>query len=518
MSEADGLLKDDMVQFYDDPLGFIMYAFPWDTDPTIQLVRLKPEYAMRFGCEYGVDEWACEWLDALGAEVKDRAFDGRNAVDPIQFSTASGHGIGKSTLTALLILWIMSTRPHAKGIVTANTAEQLRTKTWAELGKWWKRCITQHWFNYNSGRGSMSLTHKDDPEDWRVDAQTCREENSESFAGLHAANSTPFYIFDEASAVPDKIFEVREGGTTDGEPMTFDFGNPTRNSGRFFENCIGKFRHNYHTFCIDSRDVAITNKGRLQQWVDDYGEDSDFVKVRVKGVFPSIGVFQFIGTDSVLEAMDRERVVDSASPLVLGVDVARYGDDDSVIYPRLGRNAAWFDPIILKGLDVIQVAGKVIEQVRFFRDLGKPVRAIFVDAGGVGGGVADALKHMGYNPIEVHAQHRPLEKDQYRYRTDEMWGRMKKSIEEGLQLPEKRSLIGSQMLSELTQREYDFTLKGQVSLESKSDMKERGVSSPNIADALALTFYQEINPEIEAEGQTANLRVESAYDPLRPSF
>jgi hypothetical protein len=128
------------------------------------------------------------------------------------------------------------------------------------------------------------------------------------------------------------------------------------------------------------------------------------------------------------------------------------------------------------------------------------------------------LKHMGYNPIECHAQHKPMEREQYRYRTDEMWGRMKKAIEDGLILPPRSSLVGAQLFSELTQREYDFTLKGQVSLESKSDMKERGVSSPNVADALALTFYAEVAPEREVSGQPNMQRVKSDYDPLQPTF
>ena len=122
----------------------------------------------------------------------------------------------------------MSTRPYCKGVVTANTAEQLRSKTWSELSKWHSKCITKEWFAFHAGRGNMKIVHVDHPEEWNCQAQTSKEENSEAFAGLHAASSTPFYIFDEASAVPDKIFEVREGGTTDGEAMTFDFGNPTR--------------------------------------------------------------------------------------------------------------------------------------------------------------------------------------------------------------------------------------------------------------------------------------------------
>ena len=181
----------------------------------------------------GPDEWQREQLEEVGRLCRENRFDGVTPVEPQRHSTASGHGIGKSAETSWIILWIMSTRPFAKGIVTANTSDQLRTKTWGELGKWKSRCIVGHWFEYNNGRGSMSIYHKSWPESWRADAQTCREENSEAFAGLHAANSTPFYIFDEASAVPDKIWEVAEGGLTDGEPMFFVFGNPT-----LYQTCL----------------------------------------------------------------------------------------------------------------------------------------------------------------------------------------------------------------------------------------------------------------------------------------
>jgi hypothetical protein len=208
-----------MARFYADPLGFVMYAFPWDSDPALQLVPLAPVYQQRFNSQYGPDVWACEFLDALGALVKQRGFDGVHAVDAIRMAVASGHGVGKSALTAWLVLWIMSTRPFAKGIVTANTAEQLASKTRAEISKWAKKSVTRDWWKISTGKGAMKMVHVDHPESWQVSAQTCREENAEAFAGLHAADSTPFYLFDEASAIPDAIAEVAEGGLTDGEPM-----------------------------------------------------------------------------------------------------------------------------------------------------------------------------------------------------------------------------------------------------------------------------------------------------------
>ena len=284
-TDIDMQLADAMAECYANPLRHVMLSYPWGS-----------------GILNGRDgplDWQQEYLTMLDNEVSRRNFNGTDPVPPLRVTCASGHGIGKSTLTAWLVKWVMDTRPFAKGVVTANTAEQLRTKTWAELAKWHNMSITKHWYHLNSGGGSMNLYHKMHRETWRVDAQTSREENSEAFAGLHAANSTPFYIFDEASAIPEKIFEVREGGLTDGEPMTFDFGNPTRNSGRFYQNMIGRHKHRFIRRFIDSRNVSITNKQLLAQWVEDYGEDSDFVKVRVRGVFPSAASMQFITSEVV---------------------------------------------------------------------------------------------------------------------------------------------------------------------------------------------------------------------------
>ena len=154
----DELLANKIATFYADPLGYVMFVFPWDTEESIQLVELQEPWASRFNSKYGPDAWACEFLDELGTEIKKRNFNGKDAVDPIQFSTSSGHGIGKSVDVAWLIKFILDTRPYSKGVVTSNTAEQLKTKTWAELGKWHKLSLTSHWFDYNTGRGAMSST------------------------------------------------------------------------------------------------------------------------------------------------------------------------------------------------------------------------------------------------------------------------------------------------------------------------------------------------------------------------
>lgn len=155
----DEVLSDEVGKFFYDPLGYVMFNFPWDTEPKIQIVRLKGKWKERFpNCTYGPDEWACEFLDRIGKETKVRKFNGRLPVKPLRFSTVSGHGIGKSTLVAWITKWIMDTRPYSKGSLTAVTDEQLRTKTWLELGKWHALSMTAHWFEFSSARGNMSST------------------------------------------------------------------------------------------------------------------------------------------------------------------------------------------------------------------------------------------------------------------------------------------------------------------------------------------------------------------------
>jgi hypothetical protein len=211
---------------------------------------------------------------------------------------------GKSTVAAWVILWGLSTMPNARVVVTANTDSQLGTKSWPEVTKWLRLMINRDWF-----KATATAVFSAQPERerlWRADAIPWSEENTEAFAGLHNKGRRVILIFEEASAISDKIWEVSEGALTDEdtEIVWLAFGNPTRNTGRFRE-CFGRFRHRWDCGHIDSRLVEGTNKGQLEQWVHDYGEDSDFVRVRVKGVFPHAGSMQFIGSDLVEAAVAR---------------------------------------------------------------------------------------------------------------------------------------------------------------------------------------------------------------------
>jgi hypothetical protein len=188
-------LAEDLSRFYADPLGFVKYTYPWGAPGLLE----KNE---------GPDDWQRDFLIELGRQVRERNFDGVNPVAPIHMVVVSGHGVGKSVLCAWVTHWIMSTRPRCHGTITANTFSQLSHKTWAAVASWARLLINKHWFSLTG----ESMYFGGQKESWAVSAQSCKEENSEAFAGQHAADSSSFYCFDEASAIPEKIWEVAEGG------------------------------------------------------------------------------------------------------------------------------------------------------------------------------------------------------------------------------------------------------------------------------------------------------------------
>src|SRR5215813_12055279 len=276
----------------------------------------------------------------------------------------------------------MSTGPRSKGTISAVTAAQLSSKTWAALQHWLKLCVTRHWFEISTER----MWARDQKESWFVAASTCAEQNSESFAGQHAADSTSFYIFDEASGISDRIFDVSEGGTTDGEPMLFAFGNPTQSSGKFYRINFGSERDSWNHRSIDSRQSKFTNKELIAEWAARFGEDSDWFRYRVRGEAPRVGFSAFISPDSVDNCRKFKAEGFENLPKVMAVDVARFGDDRSIIGVRQGRQYRVLGKF--RGLDLVQLADKVIEQI----DKEEP-DAVVIDGDGLGAGVVDIVKH-----------------------------------------------------------------------------------------------------------------------------
>lgn len=489
----DEQLAAAIAEFYADPLGYVLFCWPWGEDGTA------------LAHEDGPDTWQRTFLQRLGEEVRARGFDGTTAVDAIQMAAVSGHGSGKSALTSWLIKWIMDTRPNCKGTVTASTNTQLETKTWPELAKWHKLSLTRHWCEMTMGRGSMKIVNVSNPDGWRCTAQTASKENSEAFAGQHAADSTSFYIFDESSGVPDEISNVAEGGLTDGEPMWFQFGNGTKNTGKF-HRIFHKERHRWIGYHVDSRTCKKTNKAQHAKWIEDYGEDSDFVRVRVRGLFPNQSADQWIATAVAEAAAKREIAEDMGQRMVLGVDVARQGGDMSVICRRRGRDARSWPWYAAQTNDTMHLVGKVMEiynQHVALRD--EPI--VMVDGTGMGGPIIDRLRQLGVDVIEVQfgaASRSPL---CHNHRT-EIWHTMREWLQSGGAIPNMQELI-----DDLTGIEYGYSQRdGQKwLLESKDSMKARGLASPDHGDALAITFSVPVAPKGYADQQGMGHRTRTEY-------
>lgn len=465
-------LAQEVARFYADPLGFVLFAYPWGEKGPLE-------------GHAGPDKWQREHLEWIGAEVKRRGFNGKDPVAPIRSAIASGHGIGKSVEVGWLTDWIMSTRPMAKGTITANSYQQLETKTWASIQRWTKLCITGDWFEVTASK----MYHKEHRDSWFCAPQSPREENSESFAGQHAADSTSFYIFDEASAVPEVIYDVAEGGLTDGEPMMFLYGNPTRNTGRFHQVCFGAARDRWHHLSIDSRESAFTNKVQIQEWIDDYGEDSDFVRVRVRGLPPRASELQFIDQDRVWAAQKRAPGSFADDPLLVGVDVSDGGKAWNVIRFRRGSDARSVPPIRIPGEAVrndrsallAKLAGVLNEEHH-----GARVHTMFVDSA-FGAPYVERLRAMGFRNVqEVRFGGESPSPHRLNMRAH-MWAQLKEWLSSGSIDPKDQRLE-----TDLTAPGYHIDSKDRLVIESKESMSKRGVDSPDDGDALALTFAVQV--------------------------
>jgi hypothetical protein len=465
-------LVDDLYAFRFDPLGCVRYAFPWGEG------ELRDSLGPR--------SWQKQQLESLRNHLQNPA----TRYTPYLEAISSGHGIGKSADVSFIIHWALSCWEDARIVVTANTGDQLATKTVPEGKKWFRRAINAHWFDARAESIKVKdAAHKDT---WRADFVTWSIEKTEAFAGLHNEGKIIVLIFDESSAIPDKIWEVAEGALTDEKTVILwlAYGNPTKNTGRFRE-CFGKFAHRWNTRQIDSRTVEGTNKEQIDKWIADYGEDSDFVRVRVRGEFPRAGSSQFIPSDLVANARKARVEVPVVLPKIGACDVARFGDDQSVIGDRQGRRARIYKRF--RGIDTVQLADRCIEYI----DAERP-DAFVIDGDGIGAGVFDYLKHRGYDRktllVEHHGGATPKDPAKYFNKRAEVWGEMRDWLADGAAIPDDPELD-----TELSSIEYGFSPKGAIQLEKKDDMKKRGLSSPDSADTLAMTFSVTVAPKFKEE-------------------
>jgi hypothetical protein len=296
-------------------------------------------------------------------------------------------------------------------------------------------------------------------------------------------------IFDEASAIDDIIWENADGSMTTRNAMWFVFGNPTRNSGRF-RRAFGDLKHRWRTFRVDSRFADMTDKAQIAAWAKDFGDDSDIFRIRVKGDFPRAGGNQLIAADRVDNAVKREIAgADTQyAPVIIGVDVARFGDDCSAAAVRQGYKLLALKRF--RGLDTMTLAGVVAEMIGEYSP-----DQVFVDETGIGAGVTDRLRQLGFACVTGVAFSAASSERKYFNKRAEMWGEMGEWLKNA-DIPDDRELR-----EELTFPAYTFR-EERIMLEKKDDMKKRGLSSPDSADALALTFAYPVAREKKEAPET----------------
>lgn len=453
-----------LLRFRHDALGFARWAFPWGTG-------VLADYS-------GPLDWQAEELQAVSAVRPD---------NPIQRAAASGHGIGKSAVTSMIILWAMATYPRAQGIITANTEQQLKSKTTVELSRWFYMSPLTALFKMTK----TALFAKDPTYEnvWRCDFIPWSERNPEAFAGLHNRGRRQFMIFDEASAIHDEIFDSASGFMSDAntERLWLLFGNPTRNTG-YFRECFppdGRWQRLWTTRQIDSRTVPLSDKELIAQLAKIHGEDSDYFRVRVAGQFPQAETEEFISRTLARKAA-RRKAPTTDSPIVFGVDVARYGEDTTVVYIRQGLDGQTLGWHEWSGQSTTRTAHRVAELAAKYRPA-----LVAVDEGGVGGGVVDQLLNLRVpRVLGVQFGSKPYGLApgvRFANRRAELWWQLREWLRRGGAIPLDDGLV-EELCSVYTKRPKAEAASDKILLESKAEIKARGGRSPNIADALALTF------------------------------
>ena len=453
----------------DNPLAFVMFAFPWGVKGT-PLEHFS-----------GPRKWQREVLLDIAEHIK--LNQGKVDFDVLQESISSGRGIGKSALVSWLVIWMESTRIGSTTIVSANSESQLRSITWAEITKWLAMSINSHWFEVSATRVMPAkwLTElverdlKKGTRYWGVEGRLWSAENPDAYAGVHNFDGV-LVIFDEASGIDDSIWAVTAGFFTENTPNRFwmAFSNPRRNTGYFYETFNSK-RDFWKTRVVDARTVEGTDKAVYQRIIDEYGPDSSQAHVEVYGMFPNAGDDQFIGANLVDDAMARKKYQDASAPIIIGVDPARFGADATVIAVRQGRDIVKI--MRHRGDDTMTVVGHVIEAIEEY----KPALVV-IDEGGLGAGIVDRLKEQRYKVKGVNFGNKSSQPVMYGNKRAEMWGKMREWLKSAA-IPNDR-FLKTDLISPMMKPDS----RGTIFLESKKDMKSRGLASPDAADAIAVTF------------------------------
>jgi hypothetical protein len=481
--QDEDLLVEQLLRAGNSPLRFVSLAFP-----TIRL-----------------EKWQRAVLETIGHQLQENAQ--LNRWRAVQIAVASGNGIGKTALLSWLILWGLMTFEQTVGVVTAGTEGQLKSRLWGEIAKWHAQLPEQLRAQYELS--ATALFNRQSQLNWRVDARPWTERNMEAFSGLHNFGKRVLVIFDECSMIPEPIWRATSAMLSDAETeiLWCVFGNPTRVDG-MFPTCFpgGKFAPMWQSFRVDSREVSLTDKEAIAEKLAFYGETSNYARSHVLGQFPTSSAQGLIQADIVEAAARREASWDPADATIMGVDVATgHGENSSCIVVRRGLNARVCDPPRrYANLDPMQFVYKVAAAAAEYNP-----DAIFVDATGVGEGVAARLRELGLpvHPVYLGAKSDYRGSARVANKRMEIWWAMREWLKVGA-IPNDALLK-----AELVGPEYSENAQGLI-LERKEDMAARGLASPDSADSLALTFSSPVwTAAMSGLAGPGDHLVQSEYDP-----
>jgi len=415
--------------------------------------------------------------EMLGAEPFDyQAEFLRALLDERKMSVKSGHGTGKSTTASWAMLWFMLLRYPCKVVVTAPTSSQLFDAMFAELKRWIGELPKelQQLLNVKSDRVELVSA----PAEAFISCRTARAETPEALAGVHSDHV--LLIVDEASGVPEQVYEAAAGSMSGHNATTLMLSNPTRSSGTFFES-HNRMANSWWTRTWSCKDSPLVSHEFVDEMELRYGPESNAYRVRVLGEFPLSDDNTIIPYHLVESAQNRDVVVSDEAMVVWGLDVARFGSDATALCKRQG-------PIVTelrswRGLDLMQTTGRIVAEYEALAPSKRPAE-ILVDSIGVGSGVVDRLQELGLPVRGVNVAESPSMGDTYMNLRSELWFKCKAWLEDrSCKLPKD-----DQLIAELTAIRYSFTSSGKMKAESKDEMRKRGLGSPDLADALCLTM------------------------------
>lgn len=408
-----------------------------------------------------------EWQEKLMVAVA----EGKRRI-----SVRSGHGVGKSSVASWLCIWHILTRLPQKTIITAPTSSQLFDALFAEI-KTWVNKLAPHLRELLDVKAER-IELKGAPSESFIAARTSRAETPEALQGVHA--KYVLLIGDEASGIPEAVFEAASGSMSGHSACTILLGNPTRGSGYFYET-HNRMKADWWTLRVSCLDSNRVSDEYVREQAAKYGEESNAYRVRVLGEFPLKDDDTVIPLELVETAMHRDVALSTVGQSVWGLDVARFGTDSSCLAKR-SRNVVT-EVKVWRGLDLMQTCG-VVKGEWDQLDPGDRPGEILVDSIGLGAGVCDRLRELGLPARGINVSESPSMKTQYVNLRAELWFLLKGWLEKrDCKIPKDEALF-----AELVAPKYAFASNGKLKVEAKEDMKKRGLPSPDRADAICLTM------------------------------